>query len=378
MSRRRYILLFLYGAGFFAGVLGGWIDDIEKIIVSINTGDDADIANAVSTLDSNVTLTYNITSDKTAVTLSDLKAAIDDLYSKQQKHHGTTTNKLLDMQFEAEKLMDEKRQIDNNVFRWAVMGRERFKFIVENRNEINSTDRIKIFTDDIWSKGMSVIGRSISEYEILKETFVELLNKSKSVKDDLQLERECTIDHFEEYERNRTKFNSDLEQTREITKKEFVDCEARRKLAIEKKKSTIFEKTANLFREEEIVSCADEAYNKAKAEKEQMWPSKEAEKRKDIQYYDNLLASLDHVLAKVGEAATTINDDRIYITKLKERIAKRPDISVGSAAELIVDYMAKFGSQLDEYIRRHMDGVVVDFDTDNTFKTTDEPRHFGK
>lgn len=346
MLKHHYILLFLYAGGFIAGSYGDWEDEVDKIIDNVNTGNGAGIASAISTLNAQAP-SYNPATDKSIPT-SNLKAAIDNLYEKQGKYRGSAADDLLDIQQESDKLIDKNRRTNNKGFRWAVMGRQRLNFIVQHQDSFNSSELIRKFTQDILTNGVSTIDAAIEEYRNIEESFRPIKHKSRTIKDRLQADRRTFNAKFDEYERNRTQYNLWLQRYQTQTANQLADCE-------------------RLYSRQRSVSCANQVYEKTKADGTKEMPSKEGKRQILNGVYDVLLPALDNLINELEAVRTAIESEISYISKLKDRAIDPTYAAQESTTKQIVDYLDKFASKLDEYVKRHSGGAIVDFDTNNRF-----------
>lgn len=342
MLRRTCILLFIYAVGFLANPI-------------------------------KAAATYDATIDK-ALESSNVESAVENLYEKQQKYHGSTTNDLLDLQQEIAQLLDKNRRTNNNGFRWAVSGRERCNFIIQNQERLASKNRIQKLINDMLNNGRSTIDGAVGDYTKVQESFDQLKDKTKTIKENLIAERKHLNEQFDEYERNRTQFNIELPQRRAGAVKEFADCEARKREA-EQRNDELRRRQRQPFQQlqraqqpqqpqqEEIVSCEAQANEKIKLERTVEMPSKEQKRQKLNEVYDALLPALDNLVNGIESTNTAIENEKKFISKLKAMATDPIYTSNDSTQQQIVDNLKKLAPKLDEYVKRHSGGAILDFDT---------------
>lgn len=333
MSRYRQILLLVL----VVGVLGDIQTEFEKTIEGLNNGNVAEISNIITEINANTTgEKYDFKNDET-IKVWNLNRAIENLYLKQGKYRGSQNTPLFDLQEELTLLMDDNRRTNNAVFRWTVMGRGRFNFIVLNHDKLQNIDGIKKFTEDVMDMGKTTVDRAVNENNQRVQSLLDQDVKSRSIQNKLQEELNTSNKDFDEYERNRTEFNQNLKLRREDVKRKLAECEENNRLAGQGLS--------------QFVSCADLVSQNTLLSNTEEMPSKEEQRVALNNTYKALMQALEMVITGEKAYAAALSKEIDVITDLKAKTIDAVEKSVD--VKTIVSSLQQLASDFHKYVEEH-------------------------
>lgn len=145
MFRYRYVLLFLYSiAGSIGGIFSNNIRDIwnEEVIKILNDPDNGDFLHAINKLKIDL-LTYDFYVDN-AIPWKEMEVSMEALELLRKDEYENIQFDLIDVYNISTNLMNDYKLTTNSMFQWAVIGRERLNFIVDNIDQLKKYDTNKI------------------------------------------------------------------------------------------------------------------------------------------------------------------------------------------------------------------------------------------
>lgn len=404
MLRQRCILLFLFGTVYFGCSIGkseNWENEALRIL---NDPANSNFLNSLEDLKADFQK-YDFDVDR-AIPWKELNAAMEALDILRQNYNGNSTADLIDVQETKALLMDDYRKTTNDMFRWAVSGKERLRFLVKNQAKLKDMSRIKRFTENILGTGSTTIDQTVRKLNAISASLIDLEYSLKRIKKNIMAELDQLNREFEEYEKMREEFNNNLAADKARVEKELGECHKRKQMvdeAIKKsqKMSWIIRAISGLvstiagFMGGPIgaalgmtvskiggsggdpgapVSCAGVEAQFEKIKLTKPLPSKEEEKRTLNMFYDQMGVALENAIRNVSATKKALDEDINYIEGMSGKLLQLKELNSELSVEdnlyeLVFEELDVFAKTLDDYIQRHSSGTLPDF------KTNEVSRH---
>lgn len=192
---RQHLILLLVTAGVISDVSGSLENNIEIIIDSLNTKDDAQFLNLLYQLNINFQV-YDFNID-TSIPWKELELAMKVLnYIRLFPKFRCASMDLDEMQCTIDHLINEYRQSTEKMFKWAVMAREKFNLTVQYKDNLKNITRIKNYTDDILNAGQLIINQTVCKLNRIIRSLIGLKDKLKKLKNTLERNADSNMRTF--------------------------------------------------------------------------------------------------------------------------------------------------------------------------------------
>lgn len=401
----RYVLLFFCAAGYFGSVFGEkipqWHPEVLRIIQDPSN---SDFINSINELEHNFQA-YDADVDR-AIPWLGLKEAMKALENLRVNYTGSLTADLIDVEETVDKLMNEYRLTTNDMFRWAVSGRDRLNFICDNDDWLtDNMPKIKEFAQFVLDEGNKTLDTTLQKLNEISKSLIDLGNSLKRLKANLMAELRTLNEEFEEYEKLREKFNINLEAERVRESKLLEECHVRQKMIEESIKSsektawiilgiggllatiltggiaafgfavtagvvgtavgvaTIGASTYEYASSPNEVSCAHAEASYHKISLAAPMVSREEQKEILNNYYKALGNALENAIGNVSSVREAMNDEINYVEEIYGILIERSGASQLMKADFyarMFKSLKQLAAKLDGYVQRHSNGVVLE------------------